>query len=63
LVEGGTVKKSLKGLRLSDDLLRMFSNVRLLSKGREWIEWWEVDTPTLCPWMLIDGTRITKAYD
>ena len=55
--------RSLKGMRLGDDLQRMFSSVSMLSKDREWIEWWEVDTPTLCPWMLIDGVTITRAYE
>ncbi|MDG6898759.1 MAG: TldD/PmbA family protein [Nitrososphaerota archaeon] len=63
LVENGSTVKSLKGMRLSDDLLRMFSSVRMLSKKREWIEWWEVDTPTLCPWVLVEGARITRAYE
>ena len=62
LVEGGKVTKSLKGMRAGDDLLRLFSSVRLLSKKREWIQWWEVDTPTLCPWILVDGMTITRAY-
>ncbi|MDV3244072.1 MAG: TldD/PmbA family protein [Nitrososphaerales archaeon] len=63
LVENGAVVGALKGMRLSDDLLRMFSSVRLLSRDREWVEWWEVDTPTLCPWVLVDGARITRAYE
>jgi PmbA protein len=62
LVEGGKVVKSLKGMRAGDDLQRLFSAVTMLSKKREWIKWWEVDTPTLCPWMLIDGMTITRAY-
>lgn len=63
LVENGKVTRPLKGMRAGDDLLRMFSSVQLLSKSREWIEWWEVDTPTLCPWMLIEGVKITRAYE
>jgi PmbA protein len=63
LVEAGQVTKPLKGMRVSDDLERMFSSVKMLSREREWIQWWEVDTPTLCPWMLIDGVRITRAYE
>ncbi len=63
LVENGKVVKPLKGMRLSDDLQRIFSSVRTLSKKREWIEWWEVETPTLCPWMLIDGVGISRAYE
>lgn len=62
LVENGKVVKSLKGMRAGDDLQRLFSSVKMLSKEREWIQWWEVDTPTLCPWMLIDGVTITRAY-
>jgi PmbA protein len=62
LVEGGNVARPLKGMRAGDDLGRFFSSVRLLSKAREWIQWWEVDTPTLCPWMLVDGEKITRAY-
>jgi len=62
LVETGRIVKPLKGMRMGDDLERIFSSVTLLSKKREWIQWWEVDTPTLCPWMLIDGVTITRAY-
>ncbi|HYA55507.1 MAG TPA: TldD/PmbA family protein [Nitrososphaerales archaeon] len=62
LVEAGKIVKPLKGMRMGDDLVRAFSSVTLLSKKREWIQWWEVDTPTLCPWMLIDGVTITRAY-
>jgi PmbA protein len=62
LVESGEVRAPIKGIRISDSLERMFSSVRLLSKEREWIQWWEVDTPTLCPWVLVDGVTVTKAY-
>ena len=62
LVERGKAVKPLKGMRMGDDLQRMLSSVELLSKRREWIQWWEVETPTLCPWMLIDGMTVTRAY-
>jgi len=62
LVESGEVKAPIKGIRISDGLERMFSSIRLLSKDREWIEWWEVETPTLCPWVLVEGVTVTKAY-
>jgi len=62
LVEGGKIVKTLKGLRAGDDLMRMFSSVRLLSDEREWVQWWEVETPTHCPWILVDGVNITRAY-
>lgn len=62
LVEKGEVKGALNGLRVSDTLERMFSSVRSMTKDRDWIEWWEVHTPTLCPWVLVDGVRVTRAY-
>jgi PmbA protein len=62
LVESGEVKAPIKGIRITDSLERMFSSIRLLSKEREWVQWWEVDTPTLCPWVLVDGVTVTKAY-
>ncbi len=62
LVENGQISKPLKGMRAGDDLLRMMSAVKLASSDREWIQWWEVDTPTLCPWILVDGMTITRAY-
>jgi PmbA protein len=62
LVESGEVKAPIKGIRISDGLERMFSSIRLLSKDREWVQWWEVETPTLCPWVLVDGVTVTKAY-
>ncbi len=62
LVEDGRVVRSLKGMRAGDDLRRLLSSVQLISKNREWVQWWEVDTPTLCPWLLVDGVNITRAY-
>jgi PmbA protein len=62
LVEDGKVVRSLSGMRVSDSLERIFSSVRLLSKEREWVQWWEVDTPTFVPWLLVDGVSVTRAY-
>jgi len=63
LVANGTVTQALKGMRVSDTLERIFTSVQLISKAREWVKWWEVETPTLCPWILVDGVKITRAYE
>ena len=62
LVENGRITTAVNGLRISDTLERMFSAVESVSKKREWIQWWEVDVPTLCPWILVGGVKVTKAY-
>jgi len=61
LVENGEVKKAVKGIRISDNLMRMMCSIKALSRDRRWVEWWEVETPSLVPMMLIQGVRITKA--
>ena len=61
LVENGEIVKPLKGMRAGDDLQRLLTSIQMISKDREWIQWWEVDTPTHSPWLLIDGVTITRA--
>lgn len=61
LVEDGEVKASAKGVRISDNMLRVLKAVKALSKQRKWVEWWEVETPSYVPRMLISNLQITKA--
>lgn len=63
LVENGEIVRPVRGMRISDTLERMFSSVKLVSREREWIKWWEVDIPTLCPWILTEGVNASKAFD
>lgn len=61
LVENGEIKGALKGLRISDNLLRLFSSVVGICKERRWIKWWEVRTPVFTPALIFDEVNITKA--
>lgn len=61
LIVDGEVKAPIAGFRISDSIPRQLSNIEMISKDREWIKWWEVDTPTLAPAMMISGVRITRA--
>ncbi|MDG6908523.1 MAG: TldD/PmbA family protein [Nitrososphaerota archaeon] len=60
-VENGEVKEPVSGLRISDSIPRQLENVDLISKEREWIRWWEVETPTFAPAMRIKGVHVTRA--
>jgi PmbA protein len=62
-VENGEIKHGVKGMRLSDRMERLLSSVMLVSRERDWIEWWEVNTPALCPWLLVDGIRLSRAFE
>ena len=57
----GKVVHPVKGLRLSDNMIRILRSIKAMSTERNWIKWWEVNTPTLTPYALADGIGITTA--
>ncbi|MDH7555691.1 MAG: TldD/PmbA family protein [Candidatus Methanosuratincola sp.] len=61
LIEGGEVKGALRGVRISDNMLRMLGSIRQVSSDRSWVRWWEVRTPSLVPAVLASGVMLTKA--
>jgi len=63
LVEDGEIRGSLKGVRISDNLLKVFSSVKCLGKDRKWVRWWEVRTPTFLPAMVLSEVNLTKAQE
>jgi PmbA protein len=60
-IENGEIKYAVKGVRISDQILRELKAIDGIGKDREWIMWWEVEIPTLCPSLLIREARVTKA--
>ncbi len=61
LVKGGELAGAIKGVRISDNLLRVLSAVEGVGSEREWIKWWEVRTPTKMPAIISLGVNLTKA--
>jgi PmbA protein len=61
LIENGEIKGAIKGVRISDNLLRIFNSINYLFKERKWIKWWEVSIPTLISSMILNNVYITKA--
>ena len=60
-ISGGKIREPVVGLRVSDSIPRQLENIDLISKQREWIKWWEVNTPTYAPAMRIRDVQITRA--
>ncbi|MEM3555983.1 MAG: TldD/PmbA family protein [Candidatus Micrarchaeia archaeon] len=60
LIEKGEIKKSLKGIRLSDNMVRMLQNVAGISRKQEQIVGWEVEIPVITPNVLVKGVQVTK---
>lgn len=61
LVKNGELTTSLKSIRISDNILRILSNIQGFSKEVEQIHWWEVDNPTFAPFMYVKDVNITKS--
>ncbi len=61
LIKNGEVEKSIRELRISDNMIRIFSNISRLSRERKWVKWWEVEVPTLSPSALVEGLKFTKS--
>lgn len=61
-IEKGEVKKSLKDLRISDNVLTMLGNIAAISRERQHVHWWiEADPPSLAPYVLIKNVHMTKS--
>jgi len=60
-IKHGRIENPVRELRISDNMLRIFKNIRNLSKGRYWIKWWEVDVPTLTPYAVVEDLNFTKS--
>jgi PmbA protein len=62
LIENGDIHQSWKDIRLSDNASRMLSNVVGITKERQHIHWWGLDTdlPALAPYVLMKNVQITR---
>ncbi len=61
VVEKGEVVGAAKGLRVSDTLSSLLSNIEALGGDRRWVRWWEVDVPTLSPSAWVRDVSFTRS--
>jgi PmbA protein len=60
LIERGEPTKSLKEIRLNDNMLRMLQNTAAVAKKQEQILGWEVEIPVITPHVLVKGVKVTR---
>ena len=61
LIQNGEIKQSWKEIRLSDNVLKMLSNVAGISKERQHIYWWGLEgPPSFAPYIIIKDVQITR---
>jgi PmbA protein len=63
LVEDGEIKGSLGGVRISDNMKRIFNNITFLSRETRQIQSWEVRGCVLTPWAVVDGVGMSRATE
>ncbi len=61
LIENGELGKPVKNFRISDNLLRQFTNIEAIGDDRIQVKWWEVPIPTWIPSIRVKNCRITTA--
>jgi len=62
LIEKGEIKQSWKNIRLSDNALKMLTNIVGASKERQQVHWWGFDwgLPAISPYVLMKDVQITR---
>lgn len=63
LIENGKVVKSLKNLRVSENMLRILNNIDKIGSNSEQISSWEAEHNIKCPSVLIKDVNVTKAKE
>lgn len=61
LIEDGEIKKPVRNLRLTGNLLDICSKIEAIGEDIKQVKWWEVETPTFIPHIKIKNCRFTKA--
>jgi len=61
LIREGVLSSSIRELRISDNMLRILKNIQEISRMRIWVKWWEVDIPTLAPYVVVEDLNFTKS--
>ncbi len=63
LIKNGEIIKSIKEIRISDNLQRILENIVNISNKPEWIIWWGLDfqIPVFTPYVLVKDVNITQS--
>jgi len=60
-ISKGELSCPVKGLRISDNMLRILQSIEAISNEHLWVKWWEVDIPILLSHFLVNEVRVTKS--
>ncbi|MBC7081788.1 MAG: TldD/PmbA family protein [Thermoplasmatales archaeon] len=58
-IKNGEILYALKGIRISDNIEKIFKNIEKISRERKQIYWWEVSHPVFSPYVIVDNVNLT----
>ncbi|KHO46151.1 MAG: hypothetical protein QS98_C0005G0098 [archaeon GW2011_AR3] len=61
LISDGKIKKAVKGIRISDNMLRMLKNIYQISDKPEQVIGWETERPVTTPFVAINDVNVSKS--
>ncbi|HDJ89132.1 MAG TPA: TldD/PmbA family protein [Thermoprotei archaeon] len=60
-IRNGEIVNAIRGLRISDSFPNLLKNIQAMTRDKWPIVWWEVETPTYAPYILLRELNLTKA--
>ncbi len=60
-VKDGEIVESWKGIRVTENMVHLFSSILEVSREREKVKWWDEVLPSYLPYALVDGVNITRS--
>ncbi len=60
-VKNGEIVESWKGIRVTENMVHLFSSIAEVSKEREKVKWWDEVLPSYLPYVLVNDVNITRS--
>ena len=60
-IKDGEIAGPIKDVRISENMINIMKNVKLIGNDPRWIHWWEVTTPISTPHVVVGDVNITKS--
>lgn len=61
-IKDGKIVESWSGIRISDSILNILSNVRSVSRETKNAKWWLEIEPSMMPYVLVDNVTVSKSF-
>ena len=60
-IRNGEISGVVKGLRVTENMLKLLQSITAVGREQEQIHWWEVNTPVFMPYVVTKDVNVTKS--